>query len=58
VIEFVLFCATKKTPLFLFWLLFARTAKLTFDGRNVHRVQAAREAFVALLPPGEPQAIV
>lgn len=29
--------------------------KLTFDGRDGARVDAARDAFVALLPPGEPQ---
>jgi len=29
--------------------------KLTFDGRDVARVDAARDAFVALLPAGEPQ---
>ena len=29
--------------------------KLTFDGRDVIRVEAARDAFVELLPPGEPQ---
>jgi molybdopterin-biosynthesis enzyme MoeA-like protein len=29
--------------------------KLTFDGRDEARVHAARDAFVALLPPGEPQ---
>src|SRR5690242_17411044 len=31
--------------------------KLTFDGRDEARVRAARDAFVALLPPGEPQKI-
>lgn len=31
--------------------------KLTFDGRDVARVNEARDAFVALLPPGEPQPI-
>jgi molybdenum cofactor synthesis domain-containing protein len=31
--------------------------KLTFDGRDPARVDAARDAFVALLPPGEPQTI-
>jgi molybdenum cofactor synthesis domain-containing protein len=29
--------------------------KLTFDGRDEARVLAARDAFVASLPPGEPQ---
>jgi molybdenum cofactor synthesis domain-containing protein len=29
--------------------------KLTFDGRDEARVDEARDAFVALLPPGEPQ---
>jgi molybdenum cofactor synthesis domain-containing protein len=29
--------------------------KLTFDGRDAARVEQARDAFVALLPPGEPQ---
>ena len=31
--------------------------KLTFDGRSAARVEEARDAFVALLPPGEPQPI-
>ncbi|MBS2013790.1 MAG: competence/damage-inducible protein A [Deltaproteobacteria bacterium] len=31
--------------------------KLTFDGRDVGRVDAARDAFLALLPPGEPQRV-
>jgi molybdopterin-biosynthesis enzyme MoeA-like protein len=31
--------------------------KVTFDGRDEARVLAARDAFVALLPPGEPQKI-
>lgn len=31
--------------------------KLTFDGRDVRRVDAARDAFVALLPAGEPQRV-
>ena len=30
---------------------------LTFDGRDEARVLAARDAFVALLPPGEPQRV-
>ena len=29
--------------------------KITFDGRDSGRVEAARDAFVELLPPGEPQ---
>ncbi|MBX3233043.1 MAG: competence/damage-inducible protein A [Labilithrix sp.] len=29
--------------------------KLTFDGRDPLRVDAARDAFLAMLPPGEPQ---
>ncbi len=31
--------------------------KLTFDGRDPRRVEAARDAFIALLPAGEPQRI-
>jgi len=31
--------------------------KLTFDGRDDERVLAAREAFVATLPKGEPQRV-
>lgn len=31
--------------------------KLTFDGREPARVDAARDAFVALLPSGEPQRV-
>ncbi len=31
--------------------------KLTFDGREPERVDAARDAFLALLPPGEPQRV-
>jgi molybdopterin-biosynthesis enzyme MoeA-like protein len=37
------------------WLDPAYKTKLTFDGRDVDRVLAARESFTALLPPGEPQ---
>lgn len=37
------------------WLDPAYKTKLTFDGRDVDRVIAARESFTALLPPGEPQ---
>ena len=31
--------------------------KLTFDGRDPRRVDAARDAFLALLPEGEPQRV-
>jgi molybdenum cofactor synthesis domain-containing protein len=31
--------------------------KLTFDGREPERVDAARDAFLATLPPGEPQRV-
>ncbi len=31
--------------------------KLTFDGRDAERVDAAKDAFVALLPAGEPQRV-
>jgi molybdopterin-biosynthesis enzyme MoeA-like protein len=31
--------------------------KLTFDGRDPRRVDAARDAFIALLPEGEPQRV-
>jgi molybdenum cofactor synthesis domain-containing protein len=31
--------------------------KLTFDGRDPERVDAARDAFIALLPAGEPQRV-
>jgi len=31
--------------------------KLTFDGRDVDRVDQARDAFLALLPEGEPQRV-
>ncbi len=31
--------------------------KLTFDGRDVARVDAAKDAFLALLPAGEPQRV-
>jgi molybdenum cofactor synthesis domain-containing protein len=33
------------------------TTKLTFDGRDAARVDAARDAFLALLPSGEPQRV-
>jgi molybdenum cofactor synthesis domain-containing protein len=36
------------------WLDPAYKTKLTFDGCDEDRVVAARDAFVALLPPGEP----
>jgi molybdenum cofactor synthesis domain-containing protein len=37
------------------WLDAAYKTKLTFDGRDAARVLAARDAFVGLLPVGEPQ---
>ena len=37
------------------WLGASYRTKLTFDGRDEARVLAARDAFVATLPPGEPQ---
>jgi molybdenum cofactor synthesis domain-containing protein len=37
------------------WMDASYKTKLTFDGRDEARVIAARDAFVALLPPGEPQ---
>jgi molybdenum cofactor synthesis domain-containing protein len=37
------------------WLDPAYKTKVTFDGRDEARVLAARDAFVALLPSGEPQ---
>jgi molybdenum cofactor synthesis domain-containing protein len=39
------------------WLDPAYKTKVTFDGRDEARVLAARDAFVALLPSGEPQRI-
>jgi molybdenum cofactor synthesis domain-containing protein len=39
------------------WLDPAYKTKITFDGRDEARVVAARDAFVALLPPGEPQRV-
>lgn len=39
------------------WLDASYKTKLTFDGRDHARVLAARDAFVALLPTGEPQRI-
>ena len=37
------------------WLEPSYKTRLTFDGRDETRVLAARDAFVQLLPPGEPQ---
>jgi molybdenum cofactor synthesis domain-containing protein len=37
------------------WMDPSYKTKLTFDGRDEARVLAARDAFVATLPPGEPQ---
>jgi molybdenum cofactor synthesis domain-containing protein len=37
------------------WLEATYKTKLTFDGRDNDRVLAARDAFLALLPEGEPQ---
>ena len=37
------------------WLDPAYKTKVTFDGRDEARVLSARDAFVASLPPGEPQ---
>ena len=39
------------------WMDPACKTKLTFDGRDESRVLAARDAFVALLPAGEPRAL-
>jgi hypothetical protein len=39
------------------WLEVAYKTKVTFDGRDEPRVLAARDAFVALLPVGEPQSL-
>jgi len=39
------------------WLDPAYKTKVTFDGRDEARVVEARDAFVALLPPGEPQRV-
>jgi molybdenum cofactor synthesis domain-containing protein len=39
------------------WLDPAYKTKVTFDGRDEARVLAARDAFVALLPSGEPQSV-
>jgi molybdopterin-biosynthesis enzyme MoeA-like protein len=37
------------------WVDPSYKTKVTFDGRDEARVLAARDAFVALLPSGEPQ---
>ena len=39
------------------WFGVTYTTKLTFDGRDDARVLAARDAFLALLPRGEPQSL-
>jgi molybdenum cofactor synthesis domain-containing protein len=39
------------------WLDASYKTKLTFDGRDEARVLAARDAFIALLPSGEPQRV-
>jgi FAD synthetase len=39
------------------WLEVGYKTQLTFDGRDEPRVLAARDAFVALLPAGEPQGV-
>ena len=39
------------------WLDPSYKTKVTFDGNDEARVLAARDAFVALLPPGEPQRV-
>jgi molybdenum cofactor synthesis domain-containing protein len=39
------------------WLDAAYKTKVTFDGRDEARVLAARDAFVAMLPAGEPQRV-
>ena len=39
------------------WMDPAYKTKLTFDGRDAARVRAARDAFVALLPEGEPLSV-
>jgi molybdenum cofactor synthesis domain-containing protein len=39
------------------WRDSAYGTKLTFDGRDAVRVLAARDAFIASLPPGEPQRV-
>ena len=39
------------------WLDPTYRTKVTFDGRDEERLRAARDAFVGLLPPGEPQRV-
>jgi molybdenum cofactor synthesis domain-containing protein len=39
------------------WMDAAYKTKLTFDGRDATRVDAARDAFVRMLPAGEPQRV-
>jgi hypothetical protein len=39
------------------WLEATYKTKLTFDGRDEPRVVAARDAFLQLLPAGEPQRV-
>jgi hypothetical protein len=39
------------------WLDPSYKTKITFDGRDEARVLAARDAFVASLPAGEPQRV-
>jgi molybdopterin-biosynthesis enzyme MoeA-like protein len=39
------------------WVDPAYKTKITFDAQDATRVLSAREAFVALLPPGEPQRV-
>jgi molybdenum cofactor synthesis domain-containing protein len=39
------------------WMDPAYKTKVTFDGRDEARVLAARDAFIALLPDGEPQRV-
>jgi molybdenum cofactor synthesis domain-containing protein len=39
------------------WMDAVYKTKLTFDGRDAARVAAARDAFVAMLPTGEPQRV-
>jgi molybdenum cofactor synthesis domain-containing protein len=39
------------------WMDPSYKTKLTFDGRDAAKVTAARDAFIALLPAGEPQRV-